>query len=53
MPNMINFRVNIMPKSMLSITTSKNRCIIKSMSSILEFINLNIQITKWKDRKSM
>ena len=29
---------------MLSVTPSKKRCIIKSMSSIVEFINLNIQI---------
>ena len=36
----------IWPKSMLSVTPGKNCCIIKSMSSIIEFISLNIQITK-------
>ena len=46
MPNMINFGVYIWPKSMLSVTPGKNCCIIKSMSSIIEFISLNIQITK-------
>ena len=33
-------------KSMLSVTPGKNCSIIKSMSSIIEFISLNIQITK-------
>ena len=46
MSNMINIRVYIWSKSMLSVTPSKKRCIIKSMSSIIEFINLNIQIMK-------
>ena len=46
MPNMINFGIYIWPKSMLSVTPGKNCCIIKSMSSIIEFISLNIQITK-------
>ena len=41
---MINFRVNIRLKSMLRITHCKKCCIIKSMSSIMEFISLNIQI---------
>ena len=36
----------IWPKSILSVTPGKNCCIIKSMSSIVEFISLNIQITK-------
>ena len=36
----------IWPKSMLSVTTSKKCCSIKSMSSIIEFISLNIQIMK-------
>ena len=49
MPIMINFWVNTSSKSMLSITNSKNCCIIKSMSSIIEFISLNIQIMKWRD----
>ena len=44
--NMINFGVYIWPKSMLSVTLGKKCCIIKSMSSIIEFISLNIQITK-------
>ena len=46
MPNMINFCVNIRQKSILSIRPSKNCCIIKSISSIMEFISLNSQITK-------
>ena len=43
---MINFGIYIWPKSMLSVTPGKNCCIIKSMSSIIEFISLNIQSTK-------
>ena len=46
MPNMINFGVYVWPKSMLSETPGKNCSIIKSMSSIIELISLNIQITK-------
>ena len=46
MPNMINLGIYIWSKSMLSVTPGKNCCIIKSMSSIIEFIGLNIQITK-------
>ena len=46
MPNMNNFRVFLWSKSMLSVTPGKNCCIIKSMSSTIEFISLNIQITK-------
>ena len=46
MPNMINFGVYVWPKSMLSVTPGKNCSIKKSMSSIIEFISLNIQITK-------
>ena len=52
MPDMINFGVYILPKSMLSVTLGKKCCIIKSMSYIIEFISLNIQITKWRYRKS-
>ena len=33
-------------KRVLSVAPSKKSCIIKSMSSIIEFISLNIQITK-------
>ena len=40
MPNMINFGVYIWPKSMLGVTPGKNCSIIKSMSSIIEFISL-------------
>ena len=40
MPDMINFGVYIWPKSMLSVTPGKKCCIIKSMSSIIEFISL-------------
>ena len=43
---MINFRVYEWLKSMLSVTLGKNCGMIKSMSSIIEFISLNIQITK-------
>ena len=35
---MINFGVYIWSKSMLSVTPGKNCCIIKSMSSIIEFL---------------
>ena len=48
MPDMINVGVYILLKSMVSVTPGKKCCIIKSMSSIIEFISLNIQITKWK-----
>ena len=41
---MINFGVYIWRKSMLSVTPGKKCCIIKSMSPIIEFISLNIQI---------
>ena len=46
MLNMINFRVYIWPKSMLKVSPGMKCCIIQSMSSIIEFISLNIQITK-------
>ena len=52
MPNMINFGVYEWPKSMLSATPGKNYYIIKSMSSIIEFISLIIQVTKiWRVTK--
>ena len=41
---MINFGVYIWRKIMLSVTPGKKYCIIKSMSPIIEFISLNIQI---------
>ena len=37
--------VYIWPERMLIVTPGKKGCIIKSMSSIREFISLNIQIT--------
>ena len=40
MPNMIKFGIYIWPKSMLSVTTGKDCCIKKLMSSIIEFIKL-------------
>ena len=39
---MINFGIYIWPKSMLSVTPGKKCCIIKTKSSIIEFISLNI-----------
>ena len=45
MPNMNNFEVYISRKSMLRVTLGKKCCIIKSMSSIIEFISLNIKIS--------
>ena len=46
MSNIINFGVYIWLNSMLSVTPCKKCCIIKSMSSMTEFISLNIHITK-------
>ena len=46
MSKVIHFGVYIWLKSMLSVTSGKKCCIIKSMSSIIDFISLNIQITK-------
>ena len=45
-PNMIHFRVNVWSKSMLSVTSSKNGCLIEVMFSIIEFISFFIQFTK-------
>ena len=35
-----------MAEEHVSVTPGKNCCIIKMMSSIIEFISVNIQITK-------
>ena len=51
MSSMVNFGVNIKLKSMLSVTPGTKCCIIKSMSSIIDFISLNIKMTKRRDRK--
>ena len=46
MPDMINFRVYIWPKSTLSVTSGKKCCIIKLMCSITEIISLKIKKIK-------
>ena len=40
--NVVNFRINVRTKSMLSITSSKESCFIQIMFSIIKFIRLII-----------
>ena len=50
-PNMIHVRVNVWPKRMLSVTSSKKSCMIEVMFSIIELINFFIQFTKGSNTK--
>ena len=45
MSNVVNFRINVRAKSMLSITSSKESYFIQSMFSIIKFIRLIILLT--------
>ena len=42
MPNVITYRINIRTKSMFILTPCKKFCIIKSMSLIKQFHNIQI-----------
>ena len=43
--NMVNFRINVRAKSMLSIASSTESCFIQIMFSIIKFIRLIILLT--------